>query len=102
MISELPLTLSQVCSRLPGARGAHRVAPSTITRWILQGCPARGGGRVKLSAIRAGGRWLVSQAALDAFFAALAANESEPPASSPSARNKASEYAAAALQAAGA
>jgi hypothetical protein len=37
------LTVSQVCRRLPGARGARHVTPSTVTRWILLGCPARDG-----------------------------------------------------------
>lgn len=66
------LTVSQVCAKLPGARGARRLSPSTITRWILAGCPARTGGQVKLAATRCGGRWLVRPDDLDAFFAALA------------------------------
>lgn len=72
MSNEVLLTISQVCRRLPGARGAEHVTPSTVTRWILHGCPARSGSRVKLAATRAGGRWLVQPADLDKFFAALA------------------------------
>ena len=46
------LTVSQVCSRIPGARGARHVTPSTVTRWILTGCPSLTGKRVKLVATR--------------------------------------------------
>lgn len=70
------LTISQTAARLPGARGARRVHPATVTRWILSGCPARDGRRVKLAATRAGGRWLVRPADLEAFFAALATEPS--------------------------
>lgn len=72
------LTVSQVCRRLPGARGAEHVRPSTVTRWILSGCPARDGKRVRLPATRAGSRWLVRPDDLVAFFAALAAETAEP------------------------
>jgi hypothetical protein len=107
------LTISQVAARLPGSRGARRVHPATITRWILAGCPARGGGRVKLVATRAGSRWLVREADLQAFFAALGAEPSgtpapstsspgDPPSRTPAARRRAAEKAAAALKAMGA
>ena len=72
------LTVSQVCRSLPGARGNGRVSPSTVTRWILVGCPARNGQRVRLAATRAGSRWLIRPADLEAFFAALAATEPVP------------------------
>ena len=52
------LTVSQVVARLPGARGARRVHPATVVRWITAGCPARNGTRVRLAATRAGSRWL--------------------------------------------
>ncbi|QEL19166.1 MerR family transcriptional regulator [Limnoglobus roseus] len=68
------LTISQVAARLPGTRGAGRVHPATVTRWILVGCPARDRRRVKLAAIRAGSRWLIRDTDLQAFFAALAAD----------------------------
>lgn len=64
------LTVSQVCRRYPG-KGAASISPSTVTRWILRGCPARDGTRVKLTATRAGARWLIDPADLDAFFARL-------------------------------
>ena len=65
------LTVAQVCGRLPGARGAERVSPATVTRWILTGCPSRRGERVRLRATRVGSRWLIDPDDLDAFFKAL-------------------------------
>lgn len=66
------LSIAQACRRIPGARGNARVNPSTVTRWIIQGCPARSGERVRLAATRVGGRWMVTEAALAEFFGALA------------------------------
>lgn len=76
MSADLLLTVTQVCARLPGARGAKRVAPSTVVRWVTIGCPSRTGERIRLRATRAGSRWLINPADLDGFFAALA---SDPP-----------------------
>ncbi len=77
------LTISQIVARLPGSRGARRLHPATVTRWILFGSPARDGCRVKLAATRAGSRWLVRESDLQKFFAALAADPSGTTASSP-------------------
>jgi hypothetical protein len=68
------LTISQVVARLPGARGARRVHPATVVRWITIGCPARNGIRVRLAATRAGSRWLVREPDLQGFFDSLAAD----------------------------
>ena len=97
MSDDLHLTISQVCRRFPGARGARHVTPSTVTRWILTGCPARDGTRIRLAATRCGSRWLVKPTDLDAFFSALAADPTPtnpaPPLRSPAARRRASEQA---------
>jgi len=69
------LTISQVCRRIPGARGNERITPSTVCRWILVGCPARNGQRVRLAATRAGSRWIVKLTALEEFFASLGATD---------------------------
>src|SRR4051794_2774320 len=73
------LTLAQIASTIPGARGAEQLSPATLTRWILAGCPARDGKRIKLPATRAGVRWLVREEDLDAFFAALRGEIDAPP-----------------------
>lgn len=96
---DLPLTVSQVAARLPGARGAARVSTSTITRWITGGCPGRTGERVKLVATRAGGRWLVHPRDLAEFFRLLAADLTTAPATEGDVRAR---HAAAALEAQGA
>lgn len=74
------LTVSQICRQFPGARGSRHPSPSTVTRWILLGCPGRDGTRVRLAATRCGGRWLVRPDDLDAFFRALAADPDPSPA----------------------
>jgi hypothetical protein len=99
------LTISQVVARIPGSRGAQRLHPATVTRWILVGCPARDGRRVKLAATRAGSRWLVRESDLKAFFETLAAEPTTPaatPATRTSTHQKASERAAIALERMGA
>ncbi len=100
------LTVAQVCERVPGARGARRLHPATVTRWILHGCPSRTGVRIKLTAVRVGGRWLVREADLDAFFAALAVTDHAAPMPTPSRdtdqRRRASERAARELKRRGA
>lgn len=100
------LTISQIVARLPGSRGARRLHPATVTRRILTGCPDRNGNRVKLTATRAGSRWLVRAADLDAFFATLAAEpvgSASPPAiRDPDSRQRAAEKAAEKLEAMGA
>ena len=85
-------TLTQICADLPGARGAARLSPSSVARWIEPGVKARDGRRVKLPATRCGSRWLVDPADLAAFFAALAAPASEPP---PAAADRADDDASA-------
>lgn len=90
------LTVSEVCARVPGVRGNKRISPSTVTRWILTGCPARNGQRVRLRAVRGGARWLVRPADLDAFFAALTATETVPqsPTTQHKSRSEAQRHAA--------
>ena len=53
------LTLADIARRIPGARGARRLHPATITRWILKGTRATDGTVVRLRATRVGHRWLV-------------------------------------------
>ncbi len=88
-----PLTLSQLCSRVPGARGRKPLSPATPTRWILHGCPDRSGQRIKLKATRAGGRWLVYESDLQHFFDLLGADPTSTPSRSPAQRTRDSEAA---------
>src|SRR5688500_16274847 len=92
------ITLSKAASRYPGHRGAARLHPATLTRWILTGVKALDGSRVKLEAVRVGCRWLTSEAALARYAAALGTPGEPAPARSPAARTLASESAAQQLQ----
>jgi hypothetical protein len=88
-----------------GHRGGKSVAPSTPFRWITKGAKAADGRVVKLEAVRVGGRWLTSRAAVGRFVAALTTGPPADPTSfdrTPSARRRASEHADAALEKMGA
>lgn len=104
MMHEEPrLTLSQAAARYPGHRGAERLHPATLTRWILKGARAVDGRRVKLEAVRLGCRWLTSEGALRRFADALGVPAADDaPAGTPTARQRASDRAAADLRAMGA
>lgn len=92
--SEPYFTIAQIVGQIPGARGAKRLHPATVTRWILAGCSARDGRRVHLKATRCGSRWLVQKSDLDAFFADLASEPTPIPAvRSPAEAHRANEAA---------
>ncbi len=99
MLGEEPLiSLAQAAMKLPGHRGASRLHPATLTRWILSGVRGVDGRRVKLEAVRIGCRWLTSEPALQRFAEALGTMPREPtPSRSPTVRRKASDEAAAKL-----
>jgi hypothetical protein len=106
LLSEPLISLSQAAKKFPGGRGADRLHPATLTRWILAGAKAPDGRVVKLEAARAGSRWFTSEAALARFAAALTHppddSASTPPARTPSERQRAAERASAALKRKGA
>ena len=72
------LTLAEVALLLPRGRRGAPVHPATVLRWILAGCRAVDGRRLKLPAVRCGCRWLVAREALDQFFAGLAGAHAAP------------------------
>lgn len=91
--------LGVIARQYPGNRGADRLHPATLTRWILKGIISADGRRVKLDAVRVGHRWLTSEAAVTRFFAALAdAPTTEAPATrAPAVRRREVERAEAAF-----
>jgi hypothetical protein len=98
------LALSAAGRLFPGHRGGSAVDPSTVFRWVTAGAKTPAGGRVRLEAVRVGGRWLTSRGAVARFVAALtvAADPSPtPPPRSPDARRRASEKAGERLTKAG-
>lgn len=68
---ETLISLAQAAKKFPGHRGADRLHPATLTRWILAGVKTHDGKRVRLEAVRGGHRWLTSELSLARFVAAL-------------------------------
>jgi hypothetical protein len=100
--SESPITLAAAARLLPSNRRGRPVSLSCILRWVLDGAPTPSGERVRLEAIRLGGRWLTSVPALERFAAAQTPKLDTPPAPrSPTARQRAAERAGQELAAAG-
>jgi hypothetical protein len=64
---ETLISLSAVSATFPGSRGAVRVHPATVTRWILSGVRSPFGDRVRLEAVRVGHRWMTSREAVRRF-----------------------------------
>jgi hypothetical protein len=71
ILTETTLSLSQAARRLPPGRGGAPVSLACVLRWVLDGARAPDGNRVRLEAVRIGGRWITSVEALARFAAAL-------------------------------
>ncbi len=48
LLTEPLISLAQAAKKIRGCRGAARLHPATLTRWILPGAKAHGGRVVKL------------------------------------------------------
>jgi len=102
--NESIISLTEACRSLPAGRRGRPIHLSCILRWITQGSTAPDGRRVRLEAVRLGGRWITSREALTRFVEALTPQFDDEPAPaprSPTARQRASAHAARELQAAG-
>jgi hypothetical protein len=71
ILSETTMSLSQAAKRLPSGRRGAPVSLACVLRWVLQGARGPAGARVRLEAVRLGGRWLTSLEALARFAQAL-------------------------------
>jgi len=101
--SDDAVSLTDACRLLPRGRNGSKPHLSTLLRWIRIGVPGPDGQRVKLAALRCGGKWITSRAALREFAAALTPrvesdSQPSPVPRSPRARRRASERAAAKLE----
>lgn len=102
------LSLAAAGRMFPAHRGPGAINPSTVYRWATSGAKEPSGRLVKLEAVRVGGRWLTSRAAVARFVAALTAaaaptsTPAPPITRTPAARQKAADRAAAKLKAMGA
>jgi hypothetical protein len=79
---ETPITLASATRLIPPGRG-KRTHLSTLLRWILSGVRTPAGDRVRLEALRIGGRWITSREALQRFAVRLTPVASEGPAGAP-------------------
>jgi hypothetical protein len=71
LLTEKLLSLYEAARRFPPARAGRPVSFSCVLRWITDGIPGPDGERVKLEAVRVGGRWLTSEEALARWAARL-------------------------------
>jgi hypothetical protein len=103
ILGETLISLADIGTRIPG-RGGKRLNPTTPWRWATKGVKAPDGRRIHLETIRAGGRTFTSVEAVGRFVAALTprVEGTTPPTRTPTERRKASDRAAAELEAMGA
>jgi hypothetical protein len=83
LMSESLIGLNAAARRLPPGRCGKPVTFSCVLRWVQQGVPGPDGERVKLEAVRLGGRWLTSLEALARFAARLTPRLDTQPAAGP-------------------
>jgi hypothetical protein len=96
--------LSETTLRIAEAAPIARTSFASLWRWIMRGVPGPDGGRIRLEAIRVGGKWLTSREALERFAEAVTprfADDVRKPPRTATARQKASERAARKLAQAG-
>jgi hypothetical protein len=67
LATEDPISLTQAARLLPPGRGGRPVTLSCLLRWLLRGARGPDGKLVRLEALRIGGRWVTSRAALQRF-----------------------------------
>jgi hypothetical protein len=102
------ISFPELARRFPAARGRGRLNPATAYRWALDGIALPDGGRLRLEAVRLGGRYLTTEAALLRFIAAqqaaVGAREIEAASrtATPNQRRRAAEQAGAVLERRGA
>ena len=109
LTTESMIGLAEAAKLVPPARRGKRCHLSTLLRWITAGVRAPDGSRVRLEAVRLGGRWLTSREALRRFAERLTPNldQAQGPAPaaktprSPAARERAHRRAEAELARAG-
>ncbi len=102
LTAEQPISLEAAARLVPPARGGKRCHISTLLRWIVDGSRAPDGSRVRLEAVRLGGKWVTSAAALQRFAERLTPRPADgpapPPPRTPGQRRRAAERAGAELQ----
>jgi Protein of unknown function (DUF1580) len=67
LAAEKTFALSHASKFLPSARQGKPVSLSCLLRWIFDGVRTPDGSRVRLEALRLGGKWVTSMEALQRF-----------------------------------
>jgi hypothetical protein len=103
LTTETPVPLAAAAKWVPPGRNAKRTHLSTLLRWILDGATAPDGSRVRLEAVRLGGRWMTTREALSRFATALTprldtVDMKSPQVRTATSRQRASDRAAAELE----
>jgi hypothetical protein len=70
LASESLISFAQAARLFPPFRAGRGVSPSTVWRWQRVGVRLSNGRRIRLDAVRCGGRWLTSLEAVQRFIAA--------------------------------
>ena len=68
---EQPIPLAEAARLVPPGRSGRKTHLSTLVRWITAGAPGPGGQRIRLEALRLGGRWVTTCAAIQRFAESL-------------------------------
>jgi hypothetical protein len=98
-LSDDCITLTEACRLMPRGRRGSRPHLSTLLRWIMHGAAGRDGQRVRLSAIRCGGRWLTNRASIRDFCERLTCRiEDLPPPMTPAHKRREDKRTAAELE----
>src|SRR5207253_5918892 len=71
---EQPIPLAIAAALVPPARNGKRTHFQTLYRWVIHGATGPSGTRIRLEAIRLGGRWMTSREALQRFAERLTPN----------------------------
>jgi Protein of unknown function (DUF1580) len=98
LATEQTFPLPEAARYLPKGRRGRPLHFTTLLRWVLDGVKTPGDGRVRLEAVRLGGKWITSREALQRFVEAQTPTLAEPaPMRTSGRRQRASERAAAEL-----
>jgi hypothetical protein len=95
------MPLSQAARRFPAYRQGRPVTLSCLVRWVTDGVRGPEGERIRLEAARLAGRWITTPQAIARFIDAQTPRQVDTQSKSsrpPSARQRASERAAAELE----
>ena len=67
LTAEKPIPLAAATALVPPARQGKKTHFQTVLRWVIHGSKGPSGSRIRLEAVRLGGRWMTSREALQRF-----------------------------------